>query len=158
MTRVKAIAAAAGGSLIAVAMLFAPASAETRSKGSRFAAARPVGAYTPAVSDPRLAAALAQRGVSVNRDFRFTPASATERNRAVRVAIRARATTPAEAARSVASTSSASPVSAITPSSYNLGVSLGWRRFALSGDVAQSVRHHLGVGAAVARIDAVAGF
>jgi hypothetical protein len=29
-------------------------------------------------------------------------------------------------------------VSAITPVSYNLGVSVGWRRFAVSGDVAQS--------------------
>ena len=34
--------------------------------------------------------------------------------------------------------SSAAPVTAITPSSYNLGVSLGWRRFAISGDVAQT--------------------
>ena len=33
---------------------------------------------------------------------------------------------------------SASAVTAITPSSYNLGVSVGWRRFAMSGDVAQS--------------------
>ena len=33
---------------------------------------------------------------------------------------------------------SASPITAITPSSYNLGVSVGWRRFAVSGDVAQA--------------------
>ena len=33
---------------------------------------------------------------------------------------------------------SATPVTAITPSAYNLGVSVGWRRFAISGDVAQS--------------------
>ena len=32
---------------------------------------------------------------------------------------------------------SPTPVTAITPSSYNLGVSVGWRRFAISGDVAQ---------------------
>ncbi|MGZ8283327.1 MAG: hypothetical protein ACXWUN_10315 [Allosphingosinicella sp.] len=72
-------------------------------------------------------------------EFRFTPAaSSSGRSRAVRVAIRARANTPAEAARSVITTSSATPVTAITPSTYNLGVSLGWQRFAVSGDVAQS--------------------
>ena len=136
---------ATGGSLLAIALLLGPAlSAQTvsRARPSRPAASlniRPVGAFTPAVSDPRLAAALARRGPRVIADFGFTPAGAAgERNRAVRVAIRARATTPAEAARGVIATSSATPVGAITPSSYNLGVSLGWRRFAVSGDVAQA--------------------
>lgn len=133
-----------GASLVAIALLLAPAVAATsqREKASRPSAAssgRPIGAFTPAVSDPRLAAALARRGARLNSDFRFTPAAAsTERSRAVRVAIRARANTPAEAARSVIAASSPSPVTAITPVSYNLGVSLGWRRFAVSGDVAQS--------------------
>jgi len=130
-----------GTSLIAMALLLAPASAQTsqRNRATRpaAAAARPVGAFTPAVSDPRLAALLAQRGSRVTSDFRFTPASASpERSRALRVAIRARANTPAEAARTV--TAAGTPVAAITPVSYNLGVSLGWRRFAVSGDVAQS--------------------
>src|SRR5688572_31446480 len=134
--------AAGSASLIAIALLLAPASAQTspRTKHGRPAAtlnARPVGAFTPAVSDPRLAAALARRGTRLNSEFRFTPASASpERSRAVRVAIRARANTPAEAARVL--TMPAPPVTAITPSSYNLGVSLGWRRFAVSGDVAQT--------------------
>ena len=141
MRKWQAIAAAGSASLIAVALLLAPASAQTgqRQKASRPAAslnARPIGAFTPAVSDPRLAATLARRGNRLDGEFRFTPAS-PERSRAVRVAIRARASTPAEAARSVMTTSSATPVTAITPSSYNLGVSLGWRRFAVSGDVAQ---------------------
>ena len=140
MRKFKAMAAGGSASLIAIALLLAPASAETvRTKGSRSAAslsARPVGAFTPAVSDPRLAAALARRGTRLNSEFRFTPASASpERSRAVRVAIRARANTPAEAARVL--TMPTPPVTAITPSSYNLGVSLGWRRFAVSGDVAQ---------------------
>lgn len=143
MNRVRAFAAAGSASLIAMALLLAPAFAQTtqRNKASRPSAAmnaRPVGAFTPAVSDPRLAAALARRGTRLSSDFRFTPASASpERSRAVRVAIRARANTPAEAARNVIA-SSAAPVTAITPSSYNLGVSLGWRRFAVSGDVAQT--------------------
>ncbi|WP_114954598.1 porin [Sphingosinicella terrae] len=138
------MAAAGSASLIAMALMLAPAFAQSasRTKASRpgvAATARPIGAFTPAVSDPRLAAALARRGTRLNTDFRFTPASnASERNRSVRVAIRARASTPAEAARTVLQTTSASPVTAITPSSYNLGVSLGWRRFAVSGDVAQA--------------------
>jgi len=140
--KLQAVAAAGGASLIAMALLLAPASAQTsaRTKGNRPAAlnARPVGAFTPAVSDPRLAAALARRGTRLNTDFRFTPASpSSERSRALRVAIRARANTPAEASRTMLA-APASPVTAITPSSYNLGVSLGWRRFAVSGDVAQT--------------------
>ena len=142
MKRVRAIAAAGGASLIAIALLLAPAGAQTQGGAARAGAsgnARPVGAFTPAVSDPRLAAALARRGTRLNSDFRFTPASsASDRNRAVRVAVRARADTPAEAARNATHTTSASPVTAITPSSYNLGVSLGWRRFAVAGDVAQT--------------------
>ena len=63
--------------------------------------------------------------------------ASAERSRAVRVAIRARANTPAEP-RAASCRLFESPVMAITPSSYNLGVSLGWRRFAVSGDVAQS--------------------
>ena len=139
MKKVRAIAAAGSASLIAIALLMAPAAQGFQRKAARPAAnARPVGAFTPAVSDPRLAAALARRGTRINNDFRFTPAaSAAERNR-VRVAVRARADTPAEGGRGVIAASSATPINAITPSSYNLGVSVGWRRFALSGDVAQS--------------------
>ena len=142
MSRVKSIAAAGSASLIAIALFFAPASAQiAQHKASRPAAAsngRAVDAFTPAVSDPRLAAALARRGARLNSGFRFTPASATpERSQAVRVAIRGRADAP-DTVRSVLQTAATSPVTAITPSSYNLGVSLGWRRFAIAGDVGQA--------------------
>lgn len=126
-----------------MALLLAPALAATTAARSPtrpapVAQARPVGAFTPAVSDPRLAAVLARSGQSLNTGFRFTPANTSaDRNRAVRVAIRARATTPAEAARDVFAAAPQAPVTAITPSSYNLGVSLGWRRFAVSGDIGQ---------------------
>jgi hypothetical protein len=50
----------------------------------------PISGFTPASSDPKLAAALAARGTS------------------------------------------------LTPASYNLGVAVGWRRFAVSADVAKS--------------------
>ena len=141
MRTLQAIAAAGSASLIAIALMLAPASAQNspRTKAARPAAtlgARPVGAFTPAVSDPRLAAALARRGARLGGEFRFTPASAsTDQNSAIRVAVRARANAPGEAGRVL--TAPAAPVTAVTPSSYNLGVSLGWRRFAVSGDVAQ---------------------
>lgn len=130
-------------SLVAISLLLAPALGATtqRNKANRPAmalSARPVGAFTPAVSDPRLAAALARRGTSLNTDFRFTPAIASgDHSRRIQVAIRAHAITMADAQRATGPTS-ASPVTAITPSSYNLGVSVGWRRFAISGDIAQS--------------------
>lgn len=126
-----------------MALLLAPALAATTAarntaRPTPVAQARPVGAFTPAVSDPRLAAFMARNGQAANAGFRFTPASASsERSRAVRVAIRARATTPAEAARDIFAAAPPTQVTAITPSSYNLGVSLGWRRFAVSGDIGQ---------------------
>lgn len=141
MRKLRAIGTAGGASLVAIALMLTPvlAASAQRSKANRAAPSlnsRPVGSFTPAVSDPRLAAALARRGSSLNAEFRFTPAS-SDRSRAVRVAIRARASTPAEAARTVAGTASAAATTPITPSSYNLGASVGWRRFAISGDVAQ---------------------
>jgi hypothetical protein len=137
LKKVRDIVAVGGASLAAIALLLAPAIAQTSGPRPVSMTARPAGAFTPAVSDPRLAAALARRGTRLNSDMRFTPATA-ERNRAVRVAVRAGAGTPADAARSSTQTASSSPVTAITPSSYNLGVSLGWRRFAIAGDVAQA--------------------
>jgi hypothetical protein len=137
--------AALGSAALAAASLFvlSPALAQgDRGKAARGApslrGAR-IGSFTPAVADPRLAAALARRGNSAGT-FRFTPAMASvDRRRPVQVAIRARASTPQEAAR-VQTAAAAAPaaVTAVTPSSYNLGASVGWRRFAISGDVAES--------------------
>jgi hypothetical protein len=90
---------------------------------------RPISAFTPAVSDPRLAAALARRGNSVT----FTPSAAATPDRPVRVAIRTR--TPPQATQAGAI---AAPAATIMQSAYNLGVSVGWRRFAVSGDVARA--------------------
>ena len=139
MRTLRAIGTAGGASLIAIALMLAPAMAapSQRTKASRPTTSlgnRPVGAFTPAVSDPRLAAALARRG-ALNNDFRFT--SPAERSRGFRFAIRARADAPVTASRAAGPIAPAS-ISAITPMSYNLGVSVGWRGFAVSGDVAQS--------------------
>ena len=137
----RGMTAIGGAALVAAsALLLSPASAQQdRMKGQRGAPSlrgSPVGSFTPAVADPRLAAALARRGNSTG-SFRFTPAMASvDRHRPVRVAVRARAATPQEANR--VQTASATPVTAITPTSYNLGASVGWRNFAISGDVAES--------------------
>lgn len=138
MRSLRAIGLAGSSSLLAAMLLLAPISAANSQKAkanrpTTSLGGRPVGAFTPAVSDPRLAAALARRGTNLNSDFRFTPAVSGDRNRGVRVAVRAGTT---NSARSAAAASPA--VSAITPSSYNLGVSVGWRRFAVTGDVAQA--------------------
>ncbi|MGQ0590314.1 MAG: hypothetical protein ACT4N8_12425 [Sphingosinicella sp.] len=142
MRQYRGLAATGGASLLAMALLLAPVLAEAQRSPARSAptASRSMGGFTPAVADPRLAAALSGRSSSLSDEFRFTPAATganERRNRAVRVAVRARASTPGEALTALNS-SSALPVTPITPSSYNLGVSLGWRRFAVSGDVAQS--------------------
>jgi len=141
----RAIGTAAGVSLVAIALMLAPAWAASGARSQQQAranvsfAGRPVGSFTPAVSDPRLAATLARRRLgSTGTEFRFTPTSAFgDRSRGLRVAVRARQTTPSQLSRE-AGPASSSAVTAITPSSYNLGVSVGWRRFAVSGDVAQA--------------------
>ena len=90
--------------------------------------------FTPAGADPKLAASFGSHGLSLT-DFKFTPAAAKSRPSQVRVAIRAR---PDATIRTrMADAGSASPVTALTPASYNLGAAVGWRRFAISGDVAK---------------------
>lgn len=118
----------------AAGMLLAPAFAAGESKKRPPAVSlslSPEFGFTPASADPRLAAEFSGRTPSLG-DFKFTPAATKGRPSQVRVAIRARASSPAQVA---AASSSASPVSALAPVSYNLGVSVGWRRFAVSGDV-----------------------
>lgn len=96
--------------------------------------ADPMMTFTPASADPRLSAALNRAPPSI-ADFKFTPAAAKSRPSQVRVAVRARTTTPES---TPASASSASAVSALAPVTYKLGVGVGWRRFAVSGDVAKA--------------------
>ena len=63
MKRLKAIGAAGGASLIALSLLLVPALAAQSHQGKARPSlhSRPIGAFTPAVSDPRLAGALARR-------------------------------------------------------------------------------------------------
>ena len=92
--------------------------------------------FTPANADPKLAAALAGKSLSLT-DFKFTPAPAKGRPSQIRVAIRARVNTPARTALAQAAAPAAAPITALAPASYNLGLAVGWKRFAVAGDVAK---------------------
>jgi hypothetical protein len=96
----------------------------------------PAASFTPANADPKLAAAFAGKGLALT-DFKFTPAPAKGRPSQVRVAIRAQVLAPAQTRFADAGIPTAA-VSALTPTGYNLGVAVGWRRFAVSGDVAKA--------------------
>lgn len=142
MNKLAAIGGLGSASLVALALILTPALAASQQKSTK---ARPsvsmtgggVGSFTPALTDPRLAAALAGRTFQ-SRSLRFTPAStAAGKNKAVRVAVRARSTTAAGALRGASADASPAAVTAITPTAYNLGVAVGWKRFALAGDVAR---------------------
>jgi len=132
-----------GAALAAVALALAPGIASTIKPGKMrsytavsLSAPGSIGSFTPAAADPRRAASLARAGLggaSFNSAvFRFTPSSAPGSRRAVTVAVRARATTKAAAERAALGQNAS-----IAPSAYNLGVSVGWKQFALSGDIAK---------------------
>lgn len=91
-----------------------------------------IGSFTPALTDARLAAALSRSGLSSD-GFRFTPASSLRLNRSVTVAVRAR--TNGAAIGSTQNALVAPTPTAIAPIAYNLGVAVGWKKFAVSGDV-----------------------
>ncbi len=138
MKKLAGIGALGGVAVAALSLLLAPAMAAStqaqKAKKPRSAPSFSVGGFTPAVADPKLAAEFARRGLSAN-SFRFTPsAGSNDRSKAVKVAVRARAATPAQALRGA---ETAMQITPITPMAYNLGVSVGWKRFALSGDVAK---------------------
>ena len=120
----------------AVGLLLTPAvAAPVKRKAPAVAVSfDPLSTFTPGGADPKLAASVASRSLSLT-DFKFTPAAAKSRPSQVRVAIRAR---PDAALRAKAEAESASPVMALTPATYNLGAAVGWRRFAISGDVAKT--------------------
>ncbi|GAM00981.1 MULTISPECIES: hypothetical protein [Sphingomonas] len=91
------------------------------------------GGFTPSAADPRLAAIFAKSGLDAG-DLRFTPAESQRGvNRPVTVAVRAQSSRTNEE-RVAANTA---PTVGLAPISYNLGVSVGWKRVALSGDIAR---------------------
>ncbi len=130
--------ALAGSALVVAATAVLPETADSQARSLSMRPAS-VGTFTPASADPRMARALRRAGIS-SRGMRFTPSTNRQGNRPVTVAVRSRSSATGQAARDAElamAQSSSSAVTAITPSAYNLGVSVGWRRFAISGDIAR---------------------
>lgn len=128
------------GALIAAGLAMAPAIGAPGD--SRIAKRAPlsiggIDSFTPAAADPRLAAVFARSGLDTST-FRFTPTESRRNgNRAVTVAVRARSTRTALAAGRAGPIADTTSSVSIAPIAYNLGVAVGWRRFALSGDVSK---------------------
>jgi hypothetical protein len=140
MTGRGSMVAKAAAAVAAVGLVLSPAFAAGTGAKKRPAAVslsfNPISTFTPANGDPRLAAAFAHRPLALT-DFKFTPAAAKGRPSQIRVAIRARPATPGTAQSLDAGAGPASAVAALAPASYNLGVAVGWRRFAVAGDVSR---------------------
>ena len=136
------VAQRTGGRLVAVAaaagLVLTPAIATSMPAKQRPSAVAlsfdPASSFTPANADPKLAAALAGRSLPLT-DFKFTPAPAKGRPSQVRVAIRAQVLAQTRLANAAMPTAA---VNALTPTGYNLGVAVGWRRFAVSADIAKA--------------------
>lgn len=130
------IAGAGLGALVAAAFTLAPALNAQQNRGAErlsMPMARGIGTFTPASADPKLAAVLARAGMT-GSGFRFTPSESTRRSpRDITVAVRALSNRAVREDRIASATESVS----LAPIAYNLGVSVGWKRFAVSGDVAR---------------------
>jgi hypothetical protein len=124
--------------LAAVAFAVTPAQSAPEKAVARKAVSQPspFSFFTPSSADPRLAAIYARTAVVSNTKFRFTPA-VTGKPRALTVAVRAASvrTTPVvkDSTQPTAGTASVG----IAPVAYSLGAAVGWKRFALSGDVSR---------------------
>lgn len=137
MAASRAMVAIAAGAVIAAGVALAPATGapqDSRITKRTTALSRGIGSFTPAAGDPKLAAALAAAGVD-GSGFRFTPSEARRNGqRPITVAVRARSNASRGQAERIAA---AAPTVGLTPIAYNLGVAVGWKRFALSGDLAK---------------------
>ena len=139
----RVIAGAGLGALVAAAIAVSPALGFPDHSAHR-KAPQPVtlgfdggiGSFTPASADPRLAAALARSGLGAT-GFRFTPSDARDDERHdVTVAISGRSAQGNDHPTAAALADDSSPAVRLAPIAYNLGVAVGWKRFAISGDVA----------------------
>lgn len=119
--------------LVAIAPAFGASDAAPRPMRKAPVTARVAGSFTPAAADPKLAALFARGGLG-GAGFRFTPSEARNGNRAVTVAVRARSNVGGGDSGRLAA---AAPTVGLAPIAYNLGVAVGWRRFAVTGDVAR---------------------
>lgn len=135
------------GALTALALVTSaavPASAATQNQRKRLSgasgislpSASGIGSFTPAAADPRRAALAGLSGLN-SSGFRFTPSATLGKGRAVTVAVRARAANARIEAQRAGIITNVAALS-LAPSAYNLGVSVGWKKFALSGDIAKT--------------------
>jgi hypothetical protein len=95
-----------------------------------------IGSFTPSAADARFGSSFGRGGLT-NSGFRFTPSiapGASGVNRHVTVAVRARTGTPAVGTDHSATNAN---IGGFTPYAYNLGVGLGWKRFAVTSDYAK---------------------
>jgi hypothetical protein len=139
-----AAALAAGALIIVPAIASAKPEAKKRPPAVSLSFDR-VTSFTPATADPKLAAEFANKPSVA--DFKFTPAAPKGRPSQIRVAIRARGADNATGRNAdLASASAASAIGALTPATYNLGLAVGWRRFAVTGDVAKTGTASLALG------------
>ena len=138
MSRYRAIVGSAAGALLVAAAFVAPALGAP-DRQQRLAqhdtptAQRALGVFTPASADPKLAALFARSGLDTS-DFSFTPSESRHNNHAVTLAVRGKTSRGAPDAGDLAATT---PTVNLAPIAYNLGVSVGWKKFALSGDLAK---------------------
>ena len=135
MTGIQGMSGKVAAALTAAALIAVPAIAVAQASKRPPAVSLSfdrITSFTPASADPRLAAAFAGRNLGLD-DFKFTPAPAKGRPSQVRVAVRARTVNarPAEVALAPA-------IGALTPASFNLGVAVGWKQFAVAGDVGKT--------------------
>ena len=142
MKGLRVIAGAGMGGLVAAALVVSPALGfpgfPHDSKAHRpatFGLTGGIGSFTPAAADPRLAAALAASGLDTTSGFRFTPSDARDGGHDVTVAVRARSTQTSN--RGEHSLADNDRNLGIQPIAYDLGVSVGWKRFAVSGDMSR---------------------
>jgi hypothetical protein len=136
MAMIRGRTAKWGGAVALASLMLAPltaADARRLRKAPAAAERSSFGAFTPAAADPRMAAAFARNGLGTQNfsggAFRFTPSGDTASRRAVTVAVRARGGNRQPAAHVAAATTES-----LASSAYSLGASIGWKRFALSGD------------------------
>ncbi|WP_294395624.1 porin [uncultured Sphingomonas sp.] len=137
-----------GGALALASLALAPATSADARPRHRGKTVRPAaqagelpsfGAFTPGAADPRMAAAFARSGLGSSNfsggAFRFTPSGDASSRRAVTVAVRARGSTrPQQNAHAAAATTT---TEGLASQAFSLGASIGWKRFALSGDIAK---------------------
>jgi hypothetical protein len=93
-------------------------------------ASNAIGSFTPAAADAHFGSSFGRAGLGASTGFRFTPSLTPGGSRRVTVAVRARASTPEQAERSAF----AGSLGGLTPYAYNVGVAVGWKRFAVSSD------------------------